>query len=132
MLCVSVFAIAASRHTARNMAYANKFVSADVQIDDKIICSSNAYRYIGKTKNYIFFYNRITSKSDAFSLANVKRVTLSDDRSFTGMMIQPDSIKTGQPKPAKTKLIPTPSSKVKPDNGKPATVNTDSVKRVQM
>lgn len=116
VLSVTLVAIAVSRHTARNMAYAKKFVSAEVQIDDKIIRSSNGYRYIGKTKNYIFFYNRLTSKSDAFSLTNVKRVTLSDDRFFTGMMIQPDSIKAAPVKQAKTALKPVPPTMVKPDS----------------
>ena len=115
VLSVSIFAIAVSRHSARNMAYAKKFISAEVQIDDKVIRSSDGYRYIGKTKNYIFFYNRAANKSDAFSLANVKRVTLSDDRFFTGMMMQPDSIKTAQLKPAKTEPIQTSPSKLKPE-----------------
>jgi hypothetical protein len=86
MITISVFTIVNTRHNARNIMYKGSFAFAEVQLDSTSIHSDSTYRYIGKTKSYIFFYNNKTSKSDAYSLSDAKRLTIIDDHYFDGII----------------------------------------------
>lgn len=89
MLSVSTSVIIYVRNEARNILYQQAFTKAEAKIDTITIAANTNYRYIGKTKNFIFFYNKSTSKADAFSLSDVKHITVSDNHRFDGILINP-------------------------------------------
>lgn len=62
-----------TRTTARKVLYSEDLVQ--MTYNNKIIKTDSTYKYIGKTKNYIFFYNTTTKAADTYSASEVKFIS---------------------------------------------------------
>jgi hypothetical protein len=65
-----------------------KFTIAEIRLDSIIIKSSKSYRYIGKTKNYAFFYNKSMQKADAYPIDDAKLISITNEVFFDGVMMK--------------------------------------------
>lgn len=45
----------------------------------KVVKTTDTYSYIGKTKNYAFFYNDNTGYADVYTLSDVKDFSIKDN-----------------------------------------------------
>lgn len=89
---VVTLSILYSRHTARNVLFKKTYVAAEAKLDTVTVKSSFTYRYVGKTKNYIFFYNTETNWAEAWPLSNLKKLTITDNRLFDGILFDPHKL----------------------------------------
>lgn len=89
---VVTLSILYSRHTARNALFKRTYVAAEAKLDTVTVKSSFTYRYVGKTKNYVFFYNTDTNRAEAWPLSNLKKLTITDDRLFDGIFFDPHKL----------------------------------------
>ena len=71
-----------TRHQASNVVYGDtKSLQQMVMVSDgDTIRTNEIYRYIGRTKNYLFIYNIKTGYSYSYDLRNIKFFSLKEDR----------------------------------------------------
>lgn len=82
-----LYAIGYSRQTARNIELKENFVVVEIKFDSLTIKSSESYRYIGKTKGYAFFYDKISRRADAYLIGNAKSLSVTNEVFFDGVMM---------------------------------------------
>jgi hypothetical protein len=77
ILGLSYFILSA-RAESYSVIYSNyKYLKhVEVVVGEKIVRTSNTYRYVGKTKNYIYFYNIVKGSADIISLDDVKSFSI--------------------------------------------------------
>jgi hypothetical protein len=71
-----ILCVLQSRTNARDILLLRKPDLVKVKIDSTIIESSNNYRFIGKTKNFIFFYNTKDNIADSYALDGGKKISV--------------------------------------------------------
>lgn len=73
--------------TVYNPAYTQ--AQASFIFDDKKITTNESYRYVGKSKGYIFFYHTDTGFADAFDLGDVKSLSIKETKPYIRINIKP-------------------------------------------
>jgi hypothetical protein len=59
---------------ARDVKYKHKFINAAIVVDDKVIKSDSTSFYIGKTDNYVFFYNKNNDQAAVYPIERVQQI----------------------------------------------------------
>lgn len=61
---------------ARSILQYSSFKEVVLYLEKDTITTNINYRYIGKTKNFVFFYNKNTKQADIYSAGSIKRITI--------------------------------------------------------
>lgn len=96
LLGMCILCVLQSRDSARDILLKKRPEHIEIKLDSTLIKTSYSYRFIGKTKSYIFFYNTKTDVSDVYSLDGDKDKKMSFPNELPNLQIggvKRDSIK---------------------------------------
>ena len=76
-LLLMLFSVVFTRTSARKALYNDESIT--MTYNGEVVKTTDTYSYIGKTKNYAFFYNDNTGYADVYTLSDVKHFSIKDN-----------------------------------------------------
>lgn len=89
VLFVSICALCVlqSRDSARDILFKKKPEYVEIKVDSLLLKTNYTYRFVGKTRNYAFFYNTTTNICDVYSVEGDKDRKLSFPNELPNLQI---------------------------------------------